>query len=348
MMSSENSDLYEVTCLDCNTTKSYFTAQGVGYFKLNHEGHKLRVREPQAGADEHQAEQAAAVEVPRSVEEAQKEAAEPEGFEAESDAQEPAGPAETSLGAPVSQVMAEERVRLGSLVVDAVDEENGRAVKVYGIAGGQERFSVAFKMSGLAELNEFLESGSHVDGATHTTYVWTPDKVDLSMDVARMIEGDPVTEPTAEVAPAAEAESEPVPEQKTEVALGPEPQEAASSEIEPSSSHSDEVLLGKLSYVQPGEGYRLESVRISRVLRKFRWNTEPPYVVGAMFDNLMSVQSQTGMIKASVIEAVAALGYTFVAIEAPAGAVTAWFRKNTDAEADPDDDAPEMSAAPSA
>ena len=49
MMTTENSDLYEVTCVDCNTTKSYFTAQGVSYFKLNHEGHKFKVKTP-AGA----------------------------------------------------------------------------------------------------------------------------------------------------------------------------------------------------------------------------------------------------------------------------------------------------------
>ena len=90
----------------------------------------------------------------------------------------------------------------------------------------------------------------------------------------------------------------------------------------------DGVLLGKRSYVQEGDEYKRESVRISKVLRKFRWNTEPPYVLGAVFDDLICVQSQTGMIESLLIEQVKKLGYTFVAVEAPGGIVGAWFRKD--------------------
>ena len=93
---------------------------------------------------------------------------------------------------------------------------------------------------------------------------------------------------------------------------------------------TEDLLLGKLSYLEEGEEFRAEALRVSKALRKYRWNTEPPYVIGAMFDDLISIQSQTGMIKAEAIEGIRALGYSFVAIEAPAGVVTAWFRKDGD------------------
>ena len=352
MMTTENSDLYEATCLDCNTTKSYFTAQGVGYFKLNHEGHNVKVREPAAAAERQPVqaapEQARAEEPPLEAEvpmeplpqEPAPEEMEPRLDEPEPVLAPPAEPLEVLPAEPVQQVMADERVRLGNLVVDVVDEEKGRVVKVYGIAGGMERFSKGFDPFRLEELNGFLESGAYYDDAGHRTYTWSPDKIDLSTDVVRMLdEPQPAQTEVESVAPAEEAspalETAEIQEPR-EVELVPEPREAASPDMT-SSSESDEVLLGKLSYVQPGEQYRQESVRISNALRRFRWNIEPPYVIGAMFDNLLSVQGQTGIIKSSVIDAVTDLGYAFVAIEAPAGVVTAWFRKNGSAKADEDD-----------
>jgi hypothetical protein len=237
-----------------------------------------------------------------------------------------------------------------------VDEEKGRTVKVYGIAGGLERFSKDFELSDANGLNSFLESGLFADDTTHTSYTWSPDKIDLSIDVVKMLE-EPQT-PRKEPEMVVE-QKEMVVEQKemvveevpaptpvlVEEVAEPEPvrpvmtvpeQKPAKPAVSQAEAASEEVLLGKLSYIQPGDEYQKEGVRISKLLRKFRWNTEPPYVIGAMFDNLVSVQSQTGMIKASAIEAITKLGYTFVAIEAPSGTVTAWFRKQGEAD-EPDE-----------
>lgn len=285
MTSPDNSDLYEVTCENCHKSKSYYTAQGVNFFKLNHEGHQIKVMGPSEGGE------------PKEIMEPKEAARTHERVE-------------TQLVDPIEAGP----VRLGNLVVDVVDEEKKRAIMVYGIAGGHERFSKEFDMNQLGELNGLLESGLFIDDATSTRYIWSPDKIDLSNDVARMLD----EAPAAVVGERAEAPSVRVQEPQGDVEEGP---------VYPSHS-SDEILTGKTSYIQQGKEYVRESMRISNALRKFRWNIEPPYVIGAMFDNLMSVQSQIGMMKGSVIDAVAKLGYTFVAIEAPNGCVTAWFRRN--------------------
>ena len=320
MMSPENKDLYEATCLTCNVSKSYFTAQGVNFFKTSHEGHEVKI----SGPDDK--EPAEAVKEPPRVE---------------------APPARVAIEQPkreqpVFQARASEPIRLGNLVVDVVEEDQGRAVMVYGIAGGRERFTKEFAISKVDELNSFLESGMYVDAPTGTTYTWSPDKIDLSIDVARIIESPAAAEPgvsqrvpagTSQKRDPTVAKPAPKQEQKLVVPRKDEPQ-----------APTEEMLLGKLSYIQPGEKYAEESVRVSKVLRKFRWNTEPPYVIGALFDDLVSVQSQSGMIKSSVIAAMGKIGYTFVAVEAPSAVVTAWFKKNDGEQADPVEEPLEFSA----
>ena len=326
MLSSEDANLYEVTCVDCNTTKSYFTAQGVSYFKLNHDGHKIRVKEPMH-AEEPKEEPLPPPKIKISREEP---VPEPVELTVEAAGEEDfSEPPETVYEAPVHQVLAEDRVNLGNLVVDVVDEGAGRGVKVFGIANGHERFTKEFDIHKIDELNSFLESGVYHDDATKMTYAWTPDKVDLSMDVAKMIEEPPVpTQVVAEpAAPAPKVEDVRAPEQEVPP-VEEKPQAALTATVKsPGTQASEDVLLGKRSYIQEGDERWQECVRVSGVLRKFRWNTEPPYVIGAMFDDLMCVQSQTGMIKSSLIEEVKKLGYVFVAIEAPGGIVSAWFKR---------------------
>ncbi len=86
------------------------------------------------------------------------------------------------------------------------------------------------------------------------------------------------------------------------------------------------LLLGKFSFVKEGERYRKEALRISNVLKTFRWNVQPPYVIGALFDDNLSIQSSTGVVSREVIMGVEQLGYYFVAVESPKGVMTAWFK----------------------
>ena len=309
MISTEDADLFEATCDDCNTTKTYFTSQGVAFFKLNHEGHKLRVKEPGSQpAPAHETDAAA-----DSVDE-----------EAPAATAGPTGPVSGGQREAMDYLA---RVSLGNLVVDVVDDVKGRCVKLYGVSGGLERFTKEFAMDELPKLNALLESGEYRDPSSGSLYTWSPDKIDISDDVAGML-----NEPPAQEAPAKVGATPPggAPPKRAEVTALPKQQAGQQSKVKPLSAPepSGEVLLGKLSYIQPGEGYLSEGVRVSRILRKFRWNTEPPYVIGALFDDLVSVQSQTGRMEAGVVAAVSGLGYTFVGFEAPSGVVTAWFRRN--------------------
>jgi hypothetical protein len=328
VLSEDKSDLFEVACLDCNSTKSYFTAQGVAYFKMNHEGHRLRVREP--GREEEEGEKKEATSEP---------AAEGVyGLELEQ-----APDAVPTRRAPLLDVqVGSGPTRLGNLVVDVVEEEAGRAVKVFGVAGGMERFTKGFAFKQVDDLNAFLESGVFADPATGMTYTWSPDKIDISMDVVKMIEEpkeEGADEATAPLAPELGA-PQVIAVQEVKAPEAPKVPSQAPAAVEPGRAQApaEEVLLGKLSYVQPGDEYRDASVRVSRVLRKYRWNTEPPYVIGAIFDDLMSIQSQTGMFRASAIRSVAELGYEFIAVESPSGVVTAWFKKRNGAGCASDDE----------
>jgi hypothetical protein len=87
------------------------------------------------------------------------------------------------------------------------------------------------------------------------------------------------------------------------------------------------MLLGKFSFVKAGEAFKAEAIRVSNVLRTFRWKVEPPYVIGALFDDNLSIQSNTGVISREVIMGIEELGYNFVAIESPKCTLTAWFRR---------------------
>jgi hypothetical protein len=87
------------------------------------------------------------------------------------------------------------------------------------------------------------------------------------------------------------------------------------------------VLLAKDAFIKEGEKYRQESIRISQSLKEFRWKIEPPYVISILFDDSLGIQSTTGTISRELLSKVEELGYQFVAVEAPEGVPTAWFRK---------------------
>lgn len=87
------------------------------------------------------------------------------------------------------------------------------------------------------------------------------------------------------------------------------------------------LLLSKFSFLKEGESYRTEAIRVSNVLRTFRWKVQPPYVIGALFDDNLSIQSSTGVVSREVIMGIEQLGYYFVAVESPKGVMTAWFKK---------------------
>lgn len=87
------------------------------------------------------------------------------------------------------------------------------------------------------------------------------------------------------------------------------------------------ILLSKFSFVKEGEKYARESIRVSQALSEFRWKIEPPYVISALFDENLGIESNTGSIGRDLLSKIEELGYRFVAMESPKGIPTAWFRK---------------------
>jgi hypothetical protein len=99
--------------------------------------------------------------------------------------------------------------------------------------------------------------------------------------------------------------------------------------IKPSSTtdQAKVLLLGKFAFVKDEKSYMDEAGRVSTVLKTFRWKIEPPYVIGALFDENLAVQSNTGIMTREVLMGVEQLGYNFVAMESAKGLLTAWFKK---------------------
>ncbi len=91
----------------------------------------------------------------------------------------------------------------------------------------------------------------------------------------------------------------------------------------------ESLLLAKSSYIQEGEENRREAIRLSRVLRAFRWNIEPAYMLGVVFDGNVSVETNIGVISGSLIQKVESLGYNLVAVNVNLERPTAWFKKRT-------------------
>ncbi len=90
---------------------------------------------------------------------------------------------------------------------------------------------------------------------------------------------------------------------------------------------NESLLLAMSSYIEEGDEKRSEALKVSRVLKEFRWNVEPPYVIGIMIDDNLSIETNVGVISRNVLNRIEQLGYAFVAINAPQGSPVAWFKK---------------------
>lgn len=87
------------------------------------------------------------------------------------------------------------------------------------------------------------------------------------------------------------------------------------------------LLLARSSYIGESREKRIDALRVSRALKEFKWNVEPPYVIGVMVDDNLSVETNIGVISSSMVERVEKLGYKFVAVNVPQGSPVAWFKR---------------------
>lgn len=89
----------------------------------------------------------------------------------------------------------------------------------------------------------------------------------------------------------------------------------------------DCLLVSKLWYQDPGPKNVAEAVRLSRILKSFRWKVEPAYTIGALFDDLLSIEAENGEIGGDMTKQIEDAGYRLSRVVVERGRHVAWFKR---------------------
>jgi hypothetical protein len=89
----------------------------------------------------------------------------------------------------------------------------------------------------------------------------------------------------------------------------------------------DYLLVSKSWYIQGGMGNKKDAVRISKVLKAFRWKVEPIYTIGVILDDMLSIETSRGQISGTLIKRVESAGYRLTAVAIDQGKPIAWFKR---------------------
>jgi hypothetical protein len=96
----------------------------------------------------------------------------------------------------------------------------------------------------------------------------------------------------------------------------------------PGEANEDEYLLvSKSWYIQGGKGNRKEAVKVSKVLKAFRWKVEPIYTIGVILDDMLSIETTRSQISGTLIKRVESAGYRLTAVTIDQGKPIAWFKR---------------------
>jgi len=106
----------------------------------------------------------------------------------------------------------------------------------------------------------------------------------------------------------------------------------AVEKTEKAKKNHESLLLAKSSYVQEGEESMKEAVRISKILRAFRWNVEPVYTIGVIVEDNLSIETNKGEISGSLVKQIENAGYKLSAVTATSSKPTAWFKRKPSPE----------------
>jgi len=87
------------------------------------------------------------------------------------------------------------------------------------------------------------------------------------------------------------------------------------------------LLVSKSWYIQGGTGNRNEALRISKVLKAFRWKIEPVYTIGVILDDMLSIETSRGEISRTLISQIESMGYRLTAVVMEQGKPVAWFKR---------------------
>lgn len=148
-----------------------------------------------------------------------------------------------------------------------------------------------------------------------------------------MVEEPTEKAPPAKPEPSAAIEKQPTVEIPTEKVAPPKVESPVAVEKpEKAKKNQEALLLAKSSYVQEGEESMKEAVRISKILRAFRWNVEPVYMIGVILEDNLSIETNKGEISGSLVKQIENAGYKLSAVTANSSKPTAWFKRKPTAE----------------
>jgi hypothetical protein len=89
----------------------------------------------------------------------------------------------------------------------------------------------------------------------------------------------------------------------------------------------ESLLVSKSFYVQSGDKNKKEAIRISKVLKEFRWKVEPVYTIGVIVDDIISIETSKSEITRDLIARVEAAGFVLTAVVVDQGKPVAWFKR---------------------
>lgn len=355
----------QVTCRTCGVTESYYSNLSVDHFKLTHRGHDVTVvgdhprqaAQPQRGA---QARPPPPEPEPEPVAEFQVEPVAATRDEPRLDEEGATRLAKVVVDSVMFPALSNPVLRIRGFTPDlelafVVTSSPGNPSKIRDVLARGEHVD-----HGPPEVRyvwdpaviEFEEGTREKLGLPperrKTEPVVPPEPEDTVAKTNAMLFGPPRVD---EAVPA--IEEPPMPAHADEEASpppAPEPAEATAPpplEKTPSAKRSkkkaqpvaeepprvpeakDEYLLvSKSWYVQGGNQNRQEAVRVSKVLKEFRWKVEPVYTIGVMLDDLLSIETSKNEITRPLIERIEGAGYRLTAVVVEQGKPVAWFKRN--------------------
>jgi hypothetical protein len=94
------------------------------------------------------------------------------------------------------------------------------------------------------------------------------------------------------------------------------------------------LLVSRSWYIESGPRNMNEPVRISRLLRPFRWKVEPAYTIGVLVDDILSVETANHEIGADMTKQIEGAGYKLSRVSVERGKPVAWFKRQPASERD--------------
>jgi len=280
---------FNVSCQTCRISKTFLTMQGVNSFDTEHEGHQV---------------------IEGSL------------FERPQIAKRPEVVAEETLKPQVEETPEVVAVPVDVILQETKPRENE----------APEVAAPPLEVAAQEVEPQTEEAPEVVVGSADVTAQELKPQVEEVPEVV----ATPVEVATREVEPQVEERADAVVREEAPAPLPQATQPAETQVKEPIAAApsllsekdlKEPLLLARSSYIGESDEKRIDALRVSRALKEFRWNVEPPYVIGVMVDDNLSVETNIGVISSAMVERVEKLGYKFVAMNAPQGSPIAWFKR---------------------